>query len=114
MQQVVLIPCRRFGRAYQSHLQGPRSFFLDSCPSTMGPIRCPEMSFTTTRCTITTTRCTITQTTHFSSTSRQRPKVTRGITFWYKPWSYLKQQNFLVLLKYAVYKLRRRKNLRLV
>jgi hypothetical protein len=36
-QQVVVIPCRRFGRVYQSHIQEPKSFFLDSWPLTMGP-----------------------------------------------------------------------------
>jgi hypothetical protein len=37
----VVIPYRRFGTMYQSHLQGSRN---PTRPLKMGPIRCPETS----------------------------------------------------------------------
>jgi hypothetical protein len=41
-QQVVAIPCRRFGKTYQSHLL--ESGFFVYRPLKMGPIDCPESS----------------------------------------------------------------------
>jgi hypothetical protein len=43
-QRRVVVPYRRFGTTYRSHLQGPSSFSGTVCPAKRGPIGCPETS----------------------------------------------------------------------
>jgi len=51
-QGTVVIPYRRFGTTYRSHLLGSRDLVLDAWPLKMGTIVCPETSVRNYHCSL--------------------------------------------------------------